>query len=125
MGSIIARVVADGRAARDPFDGLTRIGLDEISYKRGHPYLTVCVDHDSGRLVWAAPGKDKKTLNAFFDLAGEERCQKIALVSTDGATWIADEIFCGVAADVGKRTRCENLLSLPFFWEPSRRRRWW
>jgi transposase len=34
VGSIIERVVADGRAAHDPFDGLTRIGVDEISYKK-------------------------------------------------------------------------------------------
>ncbi len=34
-----------------------RIGIDEISYKRHHRYLTVVVDHDSGRLVWAAPGR--------------------------------------------------------------------
>jgi len=81
VGSVVARVVADGRAARDPFDGLSRIGIDEISYKRGHRYLTVVVDHDSGRLVWAAVGRDKKTLNGFFDLLGSERCAKITLVS--------------------------------------------
>ena len=40
VGSIISRVVEDGRAAHDPFDNLTRIGIDEISYKRGHPELT-------------------------------------------------------------------------------------
>lgn len=32
VGAIAARVVADSRAARDPFDGLTRIGIDEISW---------------------------------------------------------------------------------------------
>ena len=47
VGSVVSRVVADGRAAHDPFDGLRRIGIDEISYKRGHRYLTICVDHDS------------------------------------------------------------------------------
>ena len=92
VGSIIDRVVADGRAAHDPFDGLTRIGLDEISYKKGHRYLTICVDHDTGRLVWAAVGKDKKTLNSFFNLLGEERCSKIVLVSADAAEWIGDVV---------------------------------
>ena len=74
VGAIIARVVADGRAAHDPFEGLKRLGIDEISYKRGHRYLLVCVDHDSGRLIWAAVGRDKETLRSFFDLLGEERC---------------------------------------------------
>ena len=31
------------------------------------------VDHDTGRLVWAAPGRDKATLEAFFDALGPER----------------------------------------------------
>jgi len=35
VGSPITRVVGDARAAHDPFDGLTRIGIDEISYKKG------------------------------------------------------------------------------------------
>jgi hypothetical protein len=68
VGSIITRVVADGRAALDPFDGLARIGIDEISYKRGHRYLMVVVDRDSDHLVWAAAGHDKKTLGGFFAL---------------------------------------------------------
>ena len=55
----------------DPFWGLRRIGIDEISYKRRHRYLTVVVDHDSGRLVWAAVGRDKKTLRGFFDLSAK------------------------------------------------------
>jgi transposase len=92
VGSIIERVVADGQAAHDPFEGLTRIGIDEISYTRGHRYLTIVVDHRSGRLVWAAVGRDKKTLGAFFDLFGEERCAQITLVSADAAEWIGDVV---------------------------------
>jgi len=84
--------VADGRAAHDPFSGLVRIGIDEISYKKGHRYLTIVVDHDSGRLVWAAVGRDKKTLHGFFELLGEERSATISLVSADGAGWIGDVV---------------------------------
>jgi transposase len=88
VGAIAGRVVADARAVRDPFDGLTRIGIDEISYRRGHKYLMVVVDHDTGRLVWAAEGHDRKTLQAFFDVLGAERCARIRLVSADAAEWI-------------------------------------
>ena len=62
VGSIVARVSADIDAGVDRLAGLRRIGIDEISYKRGHRYLTVVVDHDSGALVWAAPGRDEATL---------------------------------------------------------------
>jgi transposase len=89
VGAIVARVVDDARTARDPFDGLTRIGIDEISFRRGHKYLMVVVDHDTGRLVWAAEGHDRPTLQQFFDLLGPERCAKIRLVTADAAEWIA------------------------------------
>lgn len=89
VGRIVARVVADADAAGgDRLDGLRRIGIDEISYRRGHKYLTVVVDHATGHLVWIAPGKDKATLAEFFQLLGPERCAQIALVSADGADWI-------------------------------------
>jgi transposase len=67
VGRIVARVAADAEQASDRFAGLSRIGIDEISYKPGHRYLTVVVDHDPGRLVWAAPGHDTTTLGRFFD----------------------------------------------------------
>jgi len=92
VGAIVSRVVAEGAAQRDPLAGLARIGIDEISYKRGHRYITLVVDHDSGRLVWAAPGRDRKTLAKFFAALGETRCAAITHVSADAATWIADEV---------------------------------
>ena len=88
VGSIITRVWADVEAGTDRLAGLARIGIDEISYKKGHKYLMVVVDHDTRRLVWAAPGRDKATVTAFFDLLGEERCARITHVSADGADFI-------------------------------------
>jgi transposase len=82
-------VVAEIDGQVDRFAGLRRIGIDEISYKRGHRYLTIVVDHDSGRLVWAAPGRDEKTVQRFFDALGRERAAKITHVSADAAPWIA------------------------------------
>jgi transposase len=98
VGSIVTRVSDDAVAATDRFAGLVRIGIDEISYKKGHRYLTVVVDHDSGRLVWAAPGRDRATLRGFFDLLGDERSAQVTQVSADAADWIA-----AVVAD-----RCPN-----------------
>jgi len=64
VGSIVTRVNADIDATVDRLEGLRRVGIDEISYKRGHRYLIVVVDHDSGRLVWAGPGRNDTALNA-------------------------------------------------------------
>ena len=91
VGAILTRVWDDTAAGIDPFARLCRIGIDEISYKRNHKYLTVIVDHDTGRLVWAAPGRDKDTLRTFFDAleaSGAGRCARISHVSADGADWI-------------------------------------
>lgn len=100
VGSIIKRVAGEAIAARDPLAGLRRIGIDEISYKKGHRYLTVVVDHDEKRLVWAAPGRDKATLGRFFDVLGEGRCAAITHVSADGADWIADVVSARCPAAV-------------------------
>jgi len=92
VGAIVTRVVDEGVAARDPLEGLRRIGIDEISYKKDHRYITIVVDHDTGRLVWAAPGRDRKTLKAFFTTLGESRCAAVTHISADPAQWIADEV---------------------------------
>jgi transposase len=89
VGAIVTRVNADLDARIDRLAGLRRIGIDEISYKRGQRYLTIVVDHDSGRLVWAAVGRDTATLLGFFDQLGPAGCAQITHVSADGADWIA------------------------------------
>ena len=90
VGRVCARVAAEQAAKVDRFQGLRRIGVDEISYKQGHRYLTVVVDHDSGRLVWAAPGRDEQTLERFFDTLGEDRAAKLTHLSADAAAWISN-----------------------------------
>ena len=92
VGAIVTRVQTDIDARVDRLAGLRRIGIDEISYKRGHRYLTVVVDHDTGRLVWAAAGRDEITLQGSFDLLGPARCAGITHVSADAATWIASVV---------------------------------
>ena len=77
VGRIITRVVHEQRKSQDLLGGLTRIGIDEISYRRGQRYLMVVVNHDNGRLLWAANGRDSATVRRFFAELGEERCAKI------------------------------------------------
>src|SRR5260370_32328850 len=50
--------------------------------------MGVVVCHDSGRLVWAADGRDKRTVAAFFAQLGAERTGRIELVSSDLGDWI-------------------------------------
>jgi transposase len=92
VGSICERVAAEAIGQRDLLAGLHWIGIDEISHRKGQRYLTVVVDHHTGRLVWAAPGRDRKSVEAFLDALGPERCGQIELVSADMASWIAGPI---------------------------------
>jgi transposase len=82
VGAIIERVLPRHRSA-DPLDGLTHIGVDELSYRRHHEYVTVIVDHVRGAVVWAHPGKNAETLNTFFQELGKERCAQLEAVTLD------------------------------------------
>ena len=86
--SIVTRVVAEAAGRTDRLAGLRRIGIDEIAYRKGHRYLTTVVDHDTGRLVWAAQGRNTDTMRAFFDDLGPARAAQLTHVSADGAQWI-------------------------------------
>jgi transposase len=92
VGAICERVAGDAQREVDLLAGLRRIGIDEISHRKGQRYLTVVVDHDTGRLVWAAAGRDRKTVERFLDELGEERCKQVTLVSCDMAGWIAGPV---------------------------------
>ncbi len=92
VGGVLNRVSRRLEQGQDRLAGLHRLGIDEISWRRGQRYLIVVVDHDSGRLVWAAPGRDEATLERFFEQLGESRCRQITYVSADGASWISNVV---------------------------------
>jgi transposase len=88
VGRICERVAAEEKRKRDLYANLKRLGFDEISVRKGQRYLTVVVDHHTGRLVWAHAGRNRKTVEKFLDLLGKECCEQIELVSCDDAEWI-------------------------------------
>ncbi len=92
VGGVVERVMAERAAGVDPLAGLRRIAIDDISHRRGQRYLTVVLDHDTGRLVWAHPGRDRRTVERFLDALGEARCRELELVSADMAAWIAGPV---------------------------------
>ena len=65
-------------------ENLYRIGVDEVSYRKGHRFLTVVADHDhEGAVVWAGEGRDHSVLEAFYDELGEERVARLEAISLD------------------------------------------
>lgn len=83
VAGIVERVVAEHLETRQ-LQGLSRIGVDEISRAKGHRYLTVVADHDrDGAVVWAEEGRDHSVLERFYDLLGEDGCARLEAVSLD------------------------------------------
>lgn len=82
VGNIIQRVV-DRLGPKNQMDGLTHIGIDELSVRKHHQYITVVTDHLTGNIVWAAPGKNAATLKSFFEALGTQRAAKLEVVTID------------------------------------------
>jgi len=67
------------------FRRLRRLAVDEIAYRKGHNYLTVVLDYDTGEVVWTGEGRGEATLSTFFELIGPDICKQIVAVSLDMA----------------------------------------
>lgn len=82
VGTIVERVVAENL---DParLDDLSIIGVDELSFRRNHQYVTVVVDHIKKRVVWIGEGKSANTLKQFFAELGPERTKKLTHITMD------------------------------------------
>ncbi len=97
VGGIVARVEADVSARQGSrLDGLVNIGIDETSYRKGQKYLTVVVDHDRNRVVWAAKGHGRQVLEGFFAQLSDEQKRRVRCVTADAAGWIRDCVAEGV-----------------------------
>lgn len=83
VANIVTRVVAD-QVDEARLEEVYRIGVDEVSYRKGHRYLTVVADHDrDGAVIWAGQGKNAAALEQFYDQLGEQRCAQLQAVSMD------------------------------------------
>lgn len=82
VGAMCERVAAD---VLDPdrLAGLVDVGVDEISWRKHHRYLTLVTDHVTSTVVWGAPGRDAATLGTFFDELPAGGVERIEAVSMD------------------------------------------
>ncbi len=91
VGRCVNRTLNDIEPERSRrLDNLVNIGIDETSYKKGHKYITVIVNHDTNTVVWAAQGHGKKVLEQFYRQLTPKQLSSIRVVTGDGARWITD-----------------------------------
>lgn len=91
VGNCMFRALRDlepERARR--LNGLVNIGIDETSYRKGHKYITIVVNHDTNTVVWVADGHGKSVLEQFYKSLTDDQLASIKVVTGDGARWITD-----------------------------------
>ena len=94
-----------------PFGGLTSIGVDETSYRKGHTCITVVVDHERHRVIWAHDGYGRDVFGRFLQTLTPEQRAPIRVADGDGARWIdscvgrwrpnAERVLTGSTSSVG------------------------
>ena len=82
VSHVIQQVVAWGlkQRRRQP---LHLLGIDEVSRKKGHKYLTLVYDLQRGQLVWAGKDRTAETIQGFFAELGPRRSRTLQAVSMD------------------------------------------
>jgi transposase len=59
------------------------LAIDEISIRRGHTYMTVILNYESGAVVWMGEGRSVSTLDGFFSRMPETLRAKIEAIAMD------------------------------------------
>ena len=96
VGDIVSRIQRklQPQTIKERFAGVSKIGIDETSYKKGHSYLTVITNLDNAKILWVTEKHGKAVFEEIAKDLGEEICNNITHIAGDGAKWIwsiADE----------------------------------
>ena len=116
VGPMMSRMEKETRSGENRFDNLVKIGIDETSYKKGHKYITVVINHETNSVIWAAKGFGKEVLENFFGELTPAQRKSIQLVTGDGAKWIKGTVenYCPQATfcidPFHVVSRCEEVL---------------
>jgi len=65
------------------YDGLRILAVDEISLRKGHNYLTIVLDYETGRVIHVGKGRKAKTLTGFFNRLSSKQKKAIEAVVMD------------------------------------------
>lgn len=98
-GRIITRVM-DTEIDVSRLQNLFEIGVDEVSWRKGHKYLTLVSDHASSKFVWGAEGKDAATLDGFFDEVNKDADPEAETMPSEAITAASMDMSAGFAKSV-------------------------
>jgi transposase len=80
----VQHAVSWGLEHRD-LEDIEAIGVDEVQWQKGHKYLTLVYQIDTGckRLLWIGQDRTAKTFLRFFRMLGQERSRRVKFVCSD------------------------------------------
>ncbi len=85
----VKTVVAWGLAHRS-LEGITAIGVDEVQWQKGHKYLTIVMDLESGAVVFVGDGKGADALKPFWrSLKASRACVEAVAIDMSAAYYTA------------------------------------
>jgi transposase len=82
VAAVVKRVVEEGLKLRK-VKTLHILGIDEVSRKKGHRYLTLVYDLERGKLLWVGLDRKQETLDEFFRWLGKRRARTLQAICLD------------------------------------------
>jgi transposase len=83
LSDILHRIINRVRSEHK-IRGLVTLGVDEISYCKGHKYATIVYDIDRSCVVWVGKGKGRETIDRFFrEALSEDQRKRVRWASCD------------------------------------------
>lgn len=65
---------------------LKNLGVDEIAVKKGHKYLTIVLNLETGEVIYVGKNRKQESLGDFFIKLGPIRCKRIQAIAMDNWT---------------------------------------
>lgn len=79
------KIVLESQTPPPDFDGIVRLLIDEKSVRKGHGYITIVLNADTGELLHMAEGKKKKAVESFLEKLSDTQRASIRAVGIDRA----------------------------------------
>jgi transposase len=81
-----------GLLRKRDLDGMEELGIDEVSERKGHRYLTLVTDIRGRRVIWVGRKRDRAVLRRFFGWFGKKRVRRLKRFVIDMHQPYEDEI---------------------------------
>jgi len=76
------------------YSNLRILAVDEVAIRKGHSYLTVMLDWETGRVIWVGKNRNKRTLNKFFKPMPKVARDKVEAVAMDMWPAFINRVTC-------------------------------